>query len=259
MHDLRSYFLSLLTCAVVVLSGCGLGVRINTITTTVAPLATDDLSGPCIYEMAGPPDAATQSGVLVVFERGDDVQIFEDPSIQKMALELNLTTVFAHQCDAISYGDLQSDASQGPARALFLALGQFATITHHPEFATTPVILYGFSAAGTLAMTMSEARPDRAPWGYAVQNDTDHCCNLSTLNIILPWIRAIAAKPPVSAGSPVSFVCVPDGAYDSYGTPDCDFTFAGLGDPTSTEESGWMPDDPSAQAWYPWVTSPHTN
>ena len=32
------------------------------------------------------------------------------------------------------------------------------------------------------------------PWAYAVQNATDHCCNLSTRNLILPWIQAVASQ-----------------------------------------------------------------
>lgn len=317
MYDLRSHFLkSLLTFAIVALTGCGFGVRLATISTTVAPLATDDLSGPCSYEVPISTNPATQNAVLVIFERGDSLQLFEDPSVQQMALDLHITTVFAHQCNAISYGDLQSNASKGPARALVTALGQFAVTTHHPELATAPVILYGFSAAGALAMTMTEAKPDRvlgaiayapgsahlnlqdlplisaagipmlilanaddqivgtsrnktyfqrgralgAPWGYAVQNNTGHCCNLSTLNVILPWIRAIVAKQSAIEGSTVSFRCVPNGVSDSYNSTDCSFAFAGLGKPTSaTQQTGWLPDSSSAQAWFTWVTNPATN
>ena len=303
--------------AVLVLCGCGSGTHLQTFTTTVDALSTEDLSGPCRYDLAIPADTVEQAGVLVIFERGDSRLVYEDMRIRELTFDLHLASVFAYECNAKSYGDLQSDASKGPARALTTALAQLAVTSRRPELATAPVYLYGFSAAGALSMTMAEALPDRiagaisyaagsaylniedlrissqtarvpmlmmanaqdqivgtfrnkkyfergrtldAPWAYAVQNNTGHCCNESTLNLVLPWVRAIATGQGAAAGTMMSFSCVPDGVADSYGTIDCSFVSPDIGVAGgSAKESGWLPDPVSARAWFGWVTSRSTN
>lgn len=324
----RSFVLGLsLLSAVTALAGCGSGVHLDTISVSVDPLPTDDLSGPCSYDLIAPDNTLPQAAVLVVFERGDSDKVFQDMAIRQLTYDLHIAQVFAHQCNAASYDDLQSDAGRGPARALSEALTQFATMTQHPEISSAPVILYGFSAAGALSMTMAEAMPDRvlgaisyapgsaylnvaelpisdgaahvpmlimanardqvvgtyrnkkyferghalgAPWAYAVQNSTGHCCNQSTLNLIVPWIRAMVSTETAADGNTVKFSCAPDGVLDSYGSTDCSFTSAALGTPASAtagsgkqsfapQDSGWLPDAASAQAWLSWVSNPNTN
>ena len=65
---------SLLAWALTALTGCG-GTVISGLGTSVATLPTEDLQGPCTYELqlaTGANAAAiTQAGVLVIFERGD--------------------------------------------------------------------------------------------------------------------------------------------------------------------------------------------
>ncbi len=300
------------------LLGCGTIVKLDTLATTVAPLSSEDLSGPCRYELLLPEESAPQVAVLVIFERGDSLKLFEDADLREVTTELHITTIFAHQCNSRSTGDLQADATKGPARALFAALTQFSALTQHPELARSPVLLYGFSAAGVLAITLTQAEPSRvlgaipyaagsgylsldnvpvssggaevpmlmmansvdsvvgthrtldyfdrgrsvgAPWAYAVQNDTGHCCNLSVKPLMIPWIRAIATlRTPAAPGELVSFHCTPDGVKDSYGLTDCRFTSAGPGVPMSPEEeSGWLPDSLSVGAWLAWVTGTGTN
>jgi dienelactone hydrolase len=107
-----------------------------------------------------------------------------------------------------------------------------------------------------------------APWAYAVQNQTSHCCNLSTKNIILPWIQDIAhvasaslagnaALVPTSATA--NFICTPDGVRDAQDETDCSFTTATFGTPSSREDVGWVPSQAAGAAWLAWVTSPQTN
>lgn len=302
------------------LSGCGSGVRRDTYTTTVAPLATDDLAGPCVYETPIPVQAVPQTAVLVIFERGDSDDLFLDVSMRKMAASLHMTTVFAHECDAASFNDLQPDASKGPGRALFTALNQFAAMTQHPELATSKVYLFGFSSAGLLSITLTQEYPDRvlgalpfasgsaylnlfdlgvtpeearvpmlimgnaedqlsgtersyaffgkgralgAPWGFAIQNGTSHCCSLSTRNLIIPWIEAIAAgKGTAATGGGVTsyFICTPDGAPDGLGYEDLSIREASITTPlVNGEDSGWLPNAATADAWLTWVTNPQTN
>ncbi len=129
------------------------------------------------------------------------------------------------------------------------------------------------TAAGTARSFhyFQRGRKLNAPWAYGVQNGTQHCCNLSTESIFLPWMRAIAAAnaatatpslaASVDAGTLTHFVCTPDGISDSSGEPDCKFTKASVGglSPIPAEQSGWLPDGASGSAWLAWVTNPGTN
>ncbi len=141
--------------------GCG-GFRENiTASTVVAPLPSEDLSGACKYDLLLANSSLLQKGVFVIFERGDSVLLFQDDQVRRAADQIGFSIVFAHECDAKSYPDLQSNASKGPGRALFQALNQFASTTGHSELASAKVILYGFSAAGVLATEMSSFAPQR--------------------------------------------------------------------------------------------------
>ena len=162
---LRILRLGLCVCALLFASGlatgCGAVTGPYTPKTSVAPLPTDDLSQPCRYDMVLSAPQVVQAGVLVIFERADSATLFQDPAVRAMAVQQHLAMVYAYQCNAASFNDLQWDAAKGPGRALFLALSQFATETEHPELATANVILYGFSAAGYLAVTMTKDYPGR--------------------------------------------------------------------------------------------------
>lgn len=302
------------------LSGCGSGVVVNTITTTVAPLETEDLRSPCVYEIPLQIDPAPQVAVLVIFQRGNDSRdLFQDTSVREMASALHVTVMYAHECDAKSFGDLQPDATKGPGRAMFAALDQFATTTAHPELGHVPVIPFGFSAAGALTLTLTHAYPDRvlgtipyaagsstvkladlpisatdaaipmlmlenaedqitgttrayayfdrgralgARWGFAVQNESLHCCTMSTRGVIVPWIAAMVngAGALSNAGVRSYFSCVRDGGLDDGGQTDCRIEGASItgASPTATD-TGWLPDATTAEAWLAWVTNSRMN
>ena len=150
-------FFSLLTIAV---TGCG-GFQSSVLTTKVIPLSNEDLAGPCTFNLYFPDAVVAQKGVLVVYERGDSSVIFNDVQVRQQAATLGYAMVFARQCNASSYDDIQSDPTKGPGRALFQALDQFATATGHPELASAKVVLYGFSAAAVLAAEMTSFAPQR--------------------------------------------------------------------------------------------------
>ncbi|MGI4827374.1 MAG: hypothetical protein ACRYFU_04160 [Janthinobacterium lividum] len=168
-----------LGCVVTLLTGCTTITGPWTPTTSVTPLATDDLKSPCKYELILSGPEVTQTGVLVIFQRSDSMDLYKDPAVRAMATQLHMALMFAYECDAKSFSDFQYDATKGPGRALFLALSQLATLTEHPELATANVVLYGFSAGGYLGMTLTNAYPGRvlgaildAPAsGYADLND----------------------------------------------------------------------------------------
>ncbi len=160
-----------LLCLALCSAGCGNIVIPNLPEVTVTNLPGEDLAGPCTYAMrltpgpvlipGQPATEIPQTGVLVVFERGDSLSLFEDPSVISMAQGLHLAMMYAYQCDASSFDDLQPDGSKGPGRALFQALNQFAVSLTHPELANANVFLTGFSAAGYLSISLADIYPDR--------------------------------------------------------------------------------------------------
>jgi hypothetical protein len=173
------------------LAACGSGYHAGTVSTSVAALPGEDLAGPCTYDLTLSSPQAQQAGVLVVFERGDSAYLYADPAVQGMAAKLNLAMVYAHQCNAISTGDLQPDAAQGPGRALLLALTQFSQSTGHAELATAKVYLFGFSAAGALSMTFVNAYPNRVAGAITLAAAS------STINPANIAIDAPAAQVPM--------------------------------------------------------------
>ena len=155
-------------------TGCGFKLAGPGETVSVQTLATEDLSGPCKYDINMPDQALSvigdpapntpvpqQVAALVIFERGDSSDLFNDIQVQNMATSLHMVTVFAHQCNSKVTGDIQADGSKGPGRALFAALTQYAIDSKHPEIAKLKVVLSGFSAAGVLSTTLANAYPDR--------------------------------------------------------------------------------------------------
>ena len=163
----------LLTAMVPLLAGCGSGISgpgpavypaviSNSPTRVSVPtIQSEDLAGPCNFDLWVSPATAAVEGTVVVFERGDSNKVYADSDLRNLASKLNYAMVWAAECNAKSTGDLQADASQGPARTLFAAMAQFALNTNHPELNTGGVVLYGFSAAGVLSVTMKNVVPER--------------------------------------------------------------------------------------------------
>ena len=191
LASVRPGIRALLCAFALVLTGCGTVVQPWGPTTTVAPLVSEDLAAPCKYQMhlaSNPapngvvPAPLQQRGVVVIFERADSVDLYDDPAVQAMAHNLQFATMFAYQCDAASFDDLQFDATKGPGRTLFQALNQFAEITGHTELANANVILTGFSAGAYLSMTITNAYPQRV-LGTVLDAPADSHANLQYLAV----------------------------------------------------------------------------
>lgn len=314
----------------VLTSGCGM-IGGPTATTSVTPLPGEELAGPCIYDLQLTAPKVTQTGVLVIFERGDSAALFADTDVQAMTAKLSMAMVYAHQCNSVPGGDIQADGNVGPGRALFTALTQFASMTKHPELANADVVLFGFSAGGVLSITTTNAFPERvlgaipfaagdaqlnlanegvtagaarvpmlilanaddpasgtqlsynffkrgwavgAPWGFAVQNGTGHCCTDSSKSLLIPWVTAIMQGQTTSSPTgqavlkaqtvPVSptvrFLCSPDGITDGQGSTNCHISSESVLPATSGgPDSAWLPDATTAAAWVNWVSNPATN
>ena len=130
-------------------------------TTHVFPSAGDDLAGPCFYDLLLQDSSVPVKGLWVIYERADSPTVWWNADLRALASRFHLGLVYAYQCNAASYPDLQSDGRKGPARTLSTALGQFATLSSHPEIASTKLALFGFSAAGVLSLTTAEFMPSR--------------------------------------------------------------------------------------------------
>ncbi len=163
--------LCVLLYAALCLAGCGSVVVPFLPETTVTNLPSEDLLGPCLYALrlsegpvitpGQPPVQIPQTSVLVIFERADSLSLFEDPKVIAAAQNLHMAMMYAYQCNAASFDDLQPDATKGPGRALFQSLNQFAVSLNHPELAQANVFLTGFSAAGYLTVTTAIEYPRR--------------------------------------------------------------------------------------------------
>ncbi len=160
----------LLVVPLVVLTGCGSGYKdfppgtvlsVSATTVWLYPLVTEDLSGPCMYDLRLPSSSEAVAGTLVVFQRGDTENLYNDATVQSTMDTLHFAMVFAHECDARTTGSFQADASQGPARVLFAALDALASSSGHAELSTGNVVLFGYSAAGVLTATLLNEQPDR--------------------------------------------------------------------------------------------------
>lgn len=191
-----------LTGVMALMTGCGMKISGPAETISVPTLSSEDLQGPCSFDMNMPDQPMTtigeqattpeptEVGALVVYERGDSASLFNDPQIQNMAAILHLVTVFAHECNSIKNGDFQGDATQGQGRVLFAALSQYAVDARHPEIANLNVVLSGFSAAGVLTTTMANAYPNRI-LGYIPYAAGDAYLDLDTVPV-----SAAAAQIP---------------------------------------------------------------
>ena len=127
----------------------------------VSPLPGEDLVLACSYDLKIADMANPVRGVWVLFERADTLNLWNDQAFQAEAARLQLALVYAHECDAASFADLQPDGNKGPARALAAALTQLSVASAHPELASASIGMFGFSAAGVLALTVAEAMPER--------------------------------------------------------------------------------------------------
>src|SRR3984893_12229421 len=105
---------------------------------TVIPLAAENFSGPCDYDLTLPTGSHSISAVLVVFDRGRDImKFYSDIDVARLARRQSLALMMPHQCPAKdapgSPEEMDMDPSHGIARALFGALDQFSKQTGHSE------------------------------------------------------------------------------------------------------------------------------
>ena len=105
--------------------------------TSVAPQPDEDFASPCRYEITLIDPSRTIRGVWVIFDRGRDMlRYYGDPDVQAFARRNDLALMLPFHCASklpVLAGDINTDPSKGPGRALFSALGQFAESSRHPD------------------------------------------------------------------------------------------------------------------------------
>ena len=150
-------------------------VQAQSYETTVAPLPTENFAAPCQYEMTLPAGARAVRAAWVIFDRGRDItKFYSDPDVLAFARGHDVAMVMPRQCPAKAApgDDMDMDPAHGIGRALFTALEQLATVSAHPELATTKLILLGFSGTGALFAHFVGFAPDRVV--AAIVTDPGH-------------------------------------------------------------------------------------
>lgn len=129
--------------------------------TVVAPKDGEDVARPCEYELFTPSHGPFRA-VFVIYERGRDVQSFlTDPLVKLFAEKENLALMMPRHCASKGREDIDVDPAKGLGRSLLTALDQFAEEAKHPELKTAPLVVLGFSGAGSLAGRLAGFAPDR--------------------------------------------------------------------------------------------------
>ena len=98
-----------------------------------------------------------------------------------------------------------------------------------------------------------------APWTFAVQNRTPHCCLQNAQMLILDWLQGVLtdARDRQRAASYGYFTVETSGMTDEWGQPVFNATSSRIGAKGKARSgelpAGWLPSDPFAQAWLAFV------
>lgn len=134
--------------------------------TAVNPLPSENLAGPCHYDLTLPAGRGMVRSVWVTFDRGRDImKFYSDPAVIAFARKHHLALMMPHQCPAKNAPggaqEMDMDPSHGIGRALLAALDQFVHESGHPELAAVKLILLGFSGTGALFAHFVGYAPER--------------------------------------------------------------------------------------------------
>jgi dienelactone hydrolase len=131
--------------------------------TSVAPEAGETLQGRCFYQLLLPFADRPVRAVFVIFERGWQFgNLYYDPDVVDFAASLHLGLLLAQHCRSKEREDMDIVPEHGIGRALFAALKQFASDSHHSELDRSRLIYFSFSGGGSLVARMAAYAPERA-------------------------------------------------------------------------------------------------
>ncbi len=135
--------------------------------TTVQPLPSENLIGPCSFELSIPSQTRRLRAAWITYDRGYDIsRYYSDPEVRGFAQKNAIALILAHQCPAKSpptgeQGEMDMDLSRGVARSIFTALDDFARQSHHSELSSAKLIVMGFSGIGAMFGHFVRYAPDR--------------------------------------------------------------------------------------------------
>ncbi len=130
--------------------------------TSVVPQQGETLAGSCVYQLSLPVTDRAVRGVLVIFDRGEQVRnLYSDATVVQFAAQSELGILLAQHCPAKRSKDIDVVPTNGTGRALKTALDQFAVASKHPELSRSAMIYFGMSGTGSLAARMVDFIPER--------------------------------------------------------------------------------------------------
>jgi pimeloyl-ACP methyl ester carboxylesterase len=172
--------------------------------TTVTPLADEDFSGACHYEITLPQGNKPVRAVWVIFDRGRDItKFYSDAEVVGFARREGMALMLAHQCAGKNAPggaqEMDMDPSHGVGRALFTALSQFAQQTGHPEISSAKIVLLGFSGTSALFAHFVGYAPDRVV--AAVLANPAHYDPVGIDNVYLPAAAVFVPELIIAGGA----------------------------------------------------------
>jgi dienelactone hydrolase len=135
--------------------------------TSVKPHPTDNLAGPCAFDLNIPAPQKPVRAVWITYDRGYDIsRYYNDPEVVAFADKHAIALMLAHQCPAkspptLEQGEMDMDPSHGIGQSIFTGLDNFAQQSGHPELASSKLIVLGFSGTGALFAHFVRYAPDR--------------------------------------------------------------------------------------------------
>lgn len=152
--------------------------------TSVVPMQGETLAGPCFYQLTLPQTDRPVRGVLVIFDRGEQVrQIYSDTSVVRFAAQSELGILLAQHCPAKGSKDIDVIPTNGIGRALKTALDQLSTVSKHPELSRSAMIYFGMSGSGSLAARMVNFLPERTIASVEYAPDQDDPVGIDTVTM----------------------------------------------------------------------------
>lgn len=130
--------------------------------TSVTPQAGETLQDRCYYQLLLPVAERRVRSVFVIFERGWQIgNLYYDPVMVDFAASHQIGLLLAQHCRSKEREDMDVMPEHGIGRALFTALRQFASDSHHPELDQSDLIFFSFSGGGSLVARMAGFAPGR--------------------------------------------------------------------------------------------------
>jgi hypothetical protein len=152
--------------------------------TSVVPQQGETLAGPCAYQLSLPVTERSVRGVLVIFDRGEQVRnLYSDARVVQFAAQSELGILLAQHCPAKRSKDIDVVPANGIGRALKAALDQFASASNHPELSRSAMIYFGMSGTGSLAARMVNFVPGRTIASVEYAPDADDPVGIDTVTM----------------------------------------------------------------------------